>query len=109
MFRVNRRLCYRGCANSGSNGATYAGIGEGLQRPLWAFRWALGHHDSRINRLAEQVNIAERDNVVGFQKNKCDMSDAGKVLYWITGANIHNGYRTPDIYDVNQLLPKLAR
>jgi hypothetical protein len=30
--------------------------------------------------------IAEVDDVVNFQKGKWDCSDAGMVLYWITGA-----------------------
>jgi len=85
------------------NGANYARLGDGLQRPLWAYYWARDHKDSRVNWLWEQVKIAEQDKVVAFQKNKCDISDAGMVLYWITGANVNQGYRTPDMDDVRQL------
>jgi hypothetical protein len=85
------------------NGGSYADIGKGLQRPLWAFYWARNHADSRIRWLWEQVKIAEQDPVVGFQKNKCDISDAGMALYWITGANEHGGYRTPTMDDVIDL------
>jgi hypothetical protein len=85
------------------NGGSYADIRKGLQRPLWAFHWARDHDDPRIRWLWEQVRIAEEDNVVAFQKGKCDISDAGMMFYWITGANVNGGYRTPTMDDVIDL------
>jgi hypothetical protein len=91
------------------NGGSFADIGKGLQRPLWAFYWARDHADSRVRWLWEQVKIAEEDRVVGFQKNKCDISDAGMMFYWITGADQHDGYRTPTMDDVIDLLEPYLR
>lgn len=81
-------------------------ISQGLQRPLWAFHWARDHEDPRLKWLWEQGKIAEQDPVVGFQKNKIDLSDTGLVLYWITGANVNNGYRVGDMHDVRALLDR---
>lgn len=82
-----------------------AHIGRGLQRPLWAFHWARDHKDSRINWLWEQGKIAEQDGVVRFQSGKFDISDAGMIFYWITGANTAtSGYRQPTVHDVRTLL-----
>jgi len=82
-----------------------ADIGKGLQRPLWAFHWARDHEDERMKWLWKQGKIAEEDGVVGFQKGKFDISDAGMVLYWITGANTANGgYREATVHDVRKLL-----
>ena len=79
-------------------------IGDGLQRPEWAFYWARDHADSRIRWIWEQGKIAEEDPVVGFQQGKIDISDAGMIFYWITGADQHGGYRNPSVHDVRQLL-----
>jgi hypothetical protein len=82
-----------------------AHIGRGLQRPLWAFYWARDHKDPRIQWLWKQGKLAEQDGVVGFQNGKFDISDAGMVYYWITGANSANGgYRQPTVHDVRELL-----
>ena len=81
-------------------------LNDGLQRPEWAFNWARDHADSRIRWIWEQGKIAEEDPVVGFQKSKIDISDAGMVFYWITGANQHGGYRTPSVHEVRQLLER---
>ncbi len=82
-----------------------ADIGKGLQRPLWAFHWTRDHEDERIQWLWEQGKLAEEDGVVGFQKGKFDISDAGMVFYWITGANTANGgYREATVHDVRKLL-----
>lgn len=85
------------------NGASFADITEGLQRPMWAFDWAKNHSDPRISWLWTQVDIAEKDDVVRFQKGKADISDAGMMFYWITGANVHGGYATPTMDDVMDL------
>ncbi|EMI51845.1 Carbohydrate binding family 6 domain protein [Rhodopirellula sallentina SM41] len=88
-----------------------AHLGRGLQRPLWAFHWARDHQDERIRWLWKQGKLAEEDGVVGFQKGKFDISDAGMVLYWITGANTDaSGYRKGTVHDVRDLLERyLAR
>jgi len=82
-----------------------ADIGKGLQRPLWAFYWARDHQDPRIQWLWQQGKSAEEDGVVGFQKGKFDISDAGMIFYWITGANMSpEGYREATVHDVRKLL-----
>ena len=48
--------------------------------------------------------IAEVDNVVNFQKGKWDCSDAGMVLYWITGANINDGLKQGTVEHVKTIL-----
>ena len=81
-------------------------LDDGLQRPEWAFYWARDHADSRIQWIWEQGKIAEEDPVVGFQKGKIDISDAGMIFYWITGAGENGGYRTPSVHDVRLLLER---
>jgi hypothetical protein len=66
--------------------------------------WARNHPDSRIQQVWLQGKIAEVDNVVRFQKGKWDCSDAGMVLYWVTGANMNNGLKTGTVDDVKALL-----
>jgi hypothetical protein len=82
-----------------------AHIGRGLQRPLWAFHWMRDHKDPRIEWIWQQGKIAEQDGVVKFQTGKFDISDAGMIFYWITGANTATaGYRQPTVHDVRELL-----
>ena len=66
--------------------------------------WAKNHPDSRIQQIWVQGKIAEVDNVVKFQKGYWDCSDAGMVLYWITGANVHGGLKTGTVDDVKRIL-----
>lgn len=66
--------------------------------------WAKNHSDSRIQLLWTIGKLAEVDNVVKFQKGKWDCSDAGMVLYWITGANVNNGLQQGTLEDVKKLL-----
>jgi hypothetical protein len=47
--------------------------------------------------------IAEVDDVVKFQKGKWDCSDAGMVLYWITGAT-DGGLKLGTVNDVKKIL-----
>ena len=47
--------------------------------------------------------MAEVDDVVNFQKDKWDCSDAGMVLYWITGAT-NGGLEQGSVEDVKRLL-----
>jgi hypothetical protein len=68
------------------------------------WEWARTHPDSRIQQVWLQGKIAEVDDVVKFQKGKWDCSDAGMVLYWITGANVNGGLKTGTVDDVKNLL-----
>jgi len=68
------------------------------------WEWARTHSDSRIQQIWLQGKIAEVDNVVKFQKGKWDCSDAGMVLYWITGANANDGLKTGTVDDVKTIL-----
>ena len=65
--------------------------------------WARDHQDARIQQVWLQGKIAEVDNVVKFQKGKWDCSDAGMVLYWITGAT-NGGLAEGNVDDVKTLL-----
>jgi hypothetical protein len=65
--------------------------------------WAKDHPDSRIQQVWLMGKMAEVDNVVDFQKGKWDCSDAGMVLYWITGAT-DGGLAQGRVEDVKQLL-----
>ena len=65
--------------------------------------WARDHSDSRIQQVWLQGKIAEVDNVVNFQKGKWDCSDAGMVLYWITGAT-NGGSKKGSVEDVKSWL-----
>lgn len=64
-----------------------------LKLPIADWDWAKNHFDSRIQLLWTIGKLAEVDNVVRFQKGKWDCSDAGMVLYWITGANVNYGLK----------------
>jgi hypothetical protein len=65
--------------------------------------WAKDHEDARIQQVWLQGKIAEVDNVVKFQKGKWDCSDAGMILYWITGAT-NGGLEEGSVDDVKALL-----
>ncbi|WP_147676509.1 hypothetical protein [Algibacter pacificus] len=71
--------------------------------------WARDHTDPRIRLLWTLGNIAELDNVVKFQKEKWDCSDAGMVLYWITGANVNGGLEAGGINVVKTLLEDFVK
>ena len=75
-----------------------------LKVDIEKWEWARTHPDSRIQQLWLQGKIAEVDNVVKFQKGKWDCSDAGMVLYWITGANVNGGLKTGKVNDVKKIL-----
>ena len=64
-----------------------------LKLPIADWDWAKNHTDSRIQLLWTIGKLAEVDDVVKFQKGKWDCSDAGMILYWITGANVNNGLK----------------
>jgi hypothetical protein len=66
--------------------------------------WAKNHSDPRIRLIWTIGNIAEIDNIVNFQKGKWDCSDAGMVLYWITGANVNDGLEAGSMAVVKALL-----
>jgi hypothetical protein len=65
--------------------------------------WAKDHADPRIQWIWVQGNIAEQDTVVKFQKGYWDCSDAGMILYWITGAT-SGGLEQGTVTDVKKLL-----
>jgi len=66
--------------------------------------WAKNHSDARIQLVWSFGKMAEIDNIVKFQKGKWDCSDAGMVLYWITGANVNNGLQQGTVDDVKSIL-----
>ena len=65
--------------------------------------WAKNHPEPRIQWIWLQGKIAEVDDVVRFQKGKWDCSDAGMVLYWITGAT-NGGLKQGTVESVKTLL-----
>ena len=77
-----------------------------LKFPIKKWDWAKNHSDRRIRLIWTIGNLAEVDNIVKFQKGKWDCSDAGMVLYWITGANENNGSKAGGLNIVKTLLEK---
>lgn len=75
-----------------------------LKVALEKWDWAKNHPDPRMQWIWTIGKIAEVDNIVKFQKGKWDCSDAGMVLYWITGANINNGLKEGTVADVKSIL-----
>ena len=75
-----------------------------LKVNLSQWDWAKNHPDPRIQWVWLQGKIAEVDDVVKFQKGKWDCSDAGMILYWITGANVNDGLEQGTVADVQNLL-----
>jgi hypothetical protein len=65
--------------------------------------WAMDHPDDRIQVIWLMGKLAEVDDVVNFQKGRWDCSDAGMVLYWITGAT-NDGLKQGTVEDVKALL-----
>ncbi|WP_242204074.1 hypothetical protein [Aestuariivivens insulae] len=70
--------------------------------PQWD--WAKNHPDPRIQLIWTIGKFAEIDNIVNFQKGKWDCSDAGMVLYWVTGANVNHGLEAGSLEVVKKLL-----
>lgn len=66
--------------------------------------WAKNHEDDRIQFVWVMGKMAEVDDVVKFQKGKWDCSDAGMVLYWLTGANVNDGLKAGSVNVVKTLL-----
>jgi hypothetical protein len=75
-----------------------------LKVDIEKWEWARIHPDPRIQQVWVQGKIAEVDDVVKFQKGYWDCSDAGMVLYWITGANVNDGLKTGTVDDVKKIL-----
>lgn len=65
--------------------------------------WAKNHPDDRIQFVWLMGKMAEVDDVVKFQKGYWDCSDAGMVLYWITGAT-NGGLKQGKVDDVKTLM-----
>ncbi|MFC5624805.1 hypothetical protein [Algoriphagus winogradskyi] len=76
---------------------------EFLKVDLEHWDWAKNHPDSRVQWIWLLGKMAEVDDVVKFQKGKWDCSDAGMVLYWITGAT-SGGLEQGKVEDVQKLL-----
>jgi hypothetical protein len=74
-----------------------------LKVSLEKWDWAKSHSDPRIQWVWLLGKIAEVDDVVTFQKGKWDCSDAGMVLYWITGAT-DGGLQQGTVSDVKKIL-----
>lgn len=66
--------------------------------------WAMVYPDDRMQYVWLMGKMAEIDDVVKFQKGRWDCSDAGMVLYWITGANVNNGLEQGTVNDVKSIL-----
>ncbi|KAA5824828.1 hypothetical protein FPF71_09125 [Algibacter amylolyticus] len=66
--------------------------------------WAKNYNDDRLQFVWLMGKMAEIDDVVKFQKGKWDCSDAGMILYWITGANKNYGLKQGTVKDVKSLL-----
>ncbi|WP_158837365.1 hypothetical protein [Polaribacter sp. L3A8] len=75
-----------------------------LKAKLADWDWAKNHKDERLQQVWIQGKIAENDDVVKFQKGSWDCSDAGMVLYWVTGANQNNGLKMGTVTDVKNIL-----
>lgn len=75
-----------------------------LKVDLEKWNWAMNHPDHRIQWVWLMGKTAEIDNVVKFQKGYWDCSDAGMVLYWITGGNVNKGEPQGTVNDVKELL-----
>lgn len=74
-----------------------------LKVPLERWEWARTHADSRIQQVWMQGKMAEVDDVVKFQKGNWDCSDAGMVLFWISGAT-SGGLKQGTVDDVKRVL-----
>ncbi len=66
--------------------------------------WAKNHEDDRIQFVWLMGKMAEVDDVVRFQKKRWDCSDAGMVLYWITGANAAGGVEAGNPEDIKEIM-----
>lgn len=75
-----------------------------LKVDLQHWDWARDHPEDRLQWIWLMGKMAEIDNVVNFQKGKWDCSDAGMVLYWITGANVHDGLKEGTVEEVKTIL-----
>ncbi len=75
-----------------------------LKVDIHEWDWAMNHPDHRIQWVWLMGKMAEVDNVVKFQKGKWDCSDAGMVLYWLTGANMNDGLKEGTVEQVKTLL-----
>ncbi|WP_052444803.1 hypothetical protein [Flammeovirga sp. OC4] len=74
-----------------------------LKVPEQQFDWAKNHPDARVQWVWLIGKAAELDDVVKFQKGRYDCSDAGMVLYWITGAT-NGGLKEGKVEDVKNIL-----
>jgi hypothetical protein len=80
-----------------------------LKVDLEQWDWAKNHSDSRVQWIWTIGKIAEVDNIVKFQKGKWDCSDAGMLLYWITGATNGGAMDASVTFVKNILLDYVAK
>lgn len=80
-----------------------------LKLDLEKWDWAKNHDDPRIQLIWTFGKMAEIDDVVNFQKGKWDCSDAGMVLYWLSGANVHEGMKEGTVEDVKVILTNFIK
>lgn len=67
-----------------------------LQTPIYLWDWAQHHEHPGYRFMWEMLAYAEKDGVVPFQTNKFDVSDAGMIYWWISGADKGgNNFATP--------------
>ena len=71
------------------------------------WNWAMNHADDRVQFVWLMGKMAEIDDVVKFQKGKWDCSDAGMVLYWITGAT-NGGLEQGSVEEIKSILLKYS-
>ena len=74
-----------------------------LKVDLVHWDWARDHNDHRIKWIWTVGTIVREDGVWKFQTGKWDCSDAGMLLYWITGA-YPDGLMEGTVTDVKELL-----
>lgn len=79
-----------------------------LQKPLRDWNWAKNHRQFKVRKLWDRIKVAEQDPAVSFQRGKGDISDAGMMVYWVTGADKprDNGRKTPNIPIVRALIER---
>ncbi|WP_010178026.1 hypothetical protein [Glaciecola sp. HTCC2999] len=89
-------------------GVTEHQIGDqnvALQTPMYHWDWAKKHEFAGYQLIWDMLAYAEQDGVVPFQTNKFDISDAGMIYWWITGADEGgNNFASPG--DVKRILLK---
>jgi len=71
-------------------------LNKGLRKNVSEYHWARDHADARVRVLWDRNKAAETDRFAGFD-GKVDISDAGMVMFWISGAYEKNGLDRPQM------------